>query len=109
MTAEYKTKEYHREKAQQHYKKYKRSYRARYTRQRADGKRFVEETVKVTGCSKCSEKEPVALDLHHLHDKDLPVSQMYAYNRERLIEEINKCIVLCKNCHAKIHAGLITL
>lgn len=107
--AKHKTKEYHRERSAAHYRKYKKSYNARSKKQREEGKAFVLGIFKATGCTKCTEKEPAALDFHHTGKKDAPVSQMYAYNRKRLVKEISRCVVLCSNCHRKHHAGLLDL
>lgn len=60
------------------------------------------------GCQKCPEKDPCCLDFHHLDpsDKDKEVSWLAAHkNYQRMIDEINKCVVVCTNCHRKIHAG----
>lgn len=54
----------------------------------------------------CGENNPVCLDFHHPDDnKDKNVSDMVykGYSKERILFEIKKCIVVCKNCHAKIH------
>lgn len=64
---------------------------------------------RMCGCKLCPEREPVALDLHHLDPKgkDKNPSQLVSGSREKLKKEIRKCIVLCSNCHRKVHAGLI--
>lgn len=61
-------------------------------------------------CCKCGEAETCCLDLHHLDpmQKDIAVSiaaSRWTWNK--LQTEIQKCIVVCRNCHAKIHAGLL--
>lgn len=60
------------------------------------------------GCTYCDETEPVCLDLHHLDptEKEVNPSSLAAHKWERLMEEVKKCIVVCKNCHAKIHNNL---
>lgn len=63
-------------------------------------------------CACCPESDPCCLDLHHLDpaEKEAAVSDvMRFWSWERLTEEIDKCIVVCRNCHAKIHAGKIVL
>lgn len=74
-------------------------------------KAFVRRYKKYCGCLVCQEKEPVVLDLHHLNpsEKDADPSALYAKSRKRLKAEIRKCVVLCSNCHRKVHAGLIEL
>ena len=82
-----------------------RLYRAR---SRARVKAVIEDAKKV-GCALCSEKTPVALDFHHLDPtkKDNEVRRCSTQKKAR--EEIAKCVVLCANCHRKVHAGLLTV
>lgn len=63
------------------------------------------------GCHFCSENEPVALDLHHLNpdEKDLNVSVAVSYSTKCLRKEVRKCVVLCANCHRKVHAGILKI
>lgn len=62
------------------------------------------------GCVICGEREPVALDLHHVDPlgKDANPSSLVTYSTNTLKAEIRKCTVLCSNCHRKVHAGIIT-
>src|ERR1035437_9239929 len=55
-------------------------------------------------CSKCGNNDIFCLEFHHcLGDKEFGISQIKA-NRWSLIEkEIQKCKLLCRNCHAEIH------
>ncbi|QEQ94929.1 hypothetical protein pEaSNUABM56_00140 [Erwinia phage pEa_SNUABM_56] len=66
---------------------------------------------KSKGCSLCPEKEFVALDLHHLdgETKDANVSDLMRRGSKKLIAEMEKCVVLCANCHRKVHAGILSL
>jgi hypothetical protein len=57
-------------------------------------------------CAHCGFNHPAALQFHHHDDnKDMEVAVMVAhrYSKERIIEEINKCTILCANCHAIHH------
>lgn len=61
---------------------------------------------KVGGCSVCGEKREWCLDFHHLDpkEKDLDIAALKMRGQERLLrDEIAKCIVVCRNCHADIH------
>lgn len=62
------------------------------------------------GCACCSETEPVCLQLHHLDpsEKDFAPADLLTYSWKKLMKEAAKCIVVCANCHAKIHANIIT-
>lgn len=57
-------------------------------------------------CQKCGENRWWLLDFHHLDPftKDKSVSDLIkSSSRERVLEEINKCEVLCANCHRDLH------
>lgn len=58
-------------------------------------------------CCRCGEDDVSCLDFHHIDPaiKDGTVSEMRNWSWERLQREIEKCIVLCSNCHRKFHAG----
>ena len=49
------------------------------------------------------------LQFHHLDpsQKENQISAMLTGKRSKTAAEINKCIVLCSNCHFRLHAGLI--
>jgi hypothetical protein len=69
-------------------------------------------TYKVSkGCFFCPEKTGVCLDFHHINPnlKEDRISQLIVQNgRKKTFDEIEKCIVICSNCHRKLHAGLLT-
>ena len=73
---------------------------------------FTNERIKVSawkasfGCKLCSEKNPVCLDMHHIDPttKDKDPSRIGKF--ESFLKEASKCVVLCRNCHAKVHAGV---
>lgn len=49
-----------------------------------------------------------SLDFHHINpkDKDFTISGG-TKSFESLKQELDKCILVCRNCHSEIHAGLI--
>jgi len=60
------------------------------------------------GCSICGYKEfAECLQYHHIDkgNKKNTISTLLSsfYTKERIQEEIDKCIVLCANCHAILH------
>jgi hypothetical protein len=65
------------------------------------------------GCVFCGyNKHAVVLDFHHLH-VDTKVDTIAALiNKKamesRLVAEINKCVVVCSNCHRLIHNNIIS-
>lgn len=56
-------------------------------------------------CRQCGEGHPACLDFHHQGEKTLGVSEMvvYGYSKNSIEEEIERCSVLCANCHRKEH------
>lgn len=64
----------------------------------------VQEYKREVGCFLCGENDPPALDFHHLDDsqKENNIAELIM-SREKLERELEKCIVLCSNCHRKVH------
>jgi hypothetical protein len=92
-------------------------YKARHYANRQ--KRAKENKEKLTllkesmSCVACGEYHPAScMDHHHLNPniKEKGVSQMIQANSwAKIQEEIEKCVLVCSNCHRKIHSGLLTL
>jgi hypothetical protein len=62
-------------------------------------------------CMRCGyNKTTSALCFHHLDPLTKSFTIFYETSRkiEELLKESEKCILLCANCHAEIHAGLWT-
>ena len=55
-------------------------------------------------CTQCGEADPVVLEFHHIGEKYMAVSQMVGggYPVETIQAEIDRCVVLCGNCHKKL-------
>ena len=64
---------------------------------------FVQQHKKRWGCDDCGEKDPVVLSLHHKSNKKFNVADRVGGNQRQLTDEVNKCEILCHNCHAKRH------
>jgi len=57
-------------------------------------------------CEICNESRPWCLAFHHHNnDKDDAISQLVSRmcSWDRVLKEIEKCTVVCHNCHADIH------
>lgn len=61
---------------------------------------------KNTSCKFCDEDFKDCLVFHHKEDEDknFDVSKYARYSYEQLQNELEKCIVVCSNCHRKIHS-----
>jgi len=64
-------------------------------------------------CQICGYKKyQGALDLHHIKRKEKEFSMSdkgYSRSWERVKKEIDKCILVCPNCHREVEAGIITV
>lgn len=62
-------------------------------------------------CKHCGFEHPTSapFDFHHLHpeDKEAGIGRLVQYaTLERLFKEVDKCVLLCKTCHAIEHERL---
>jgi hypothetical protein len=69
----------------------------------AENRKLVFDHYLANPCVDCGETDPVVLELDHLRDKDMPVSQAAhrGWSKKRLLDEIAKCEVRCANCHRR--------
>lgn len=57
-------------------------------------------------CVRCSETDIIVLSFHHLREKKFNVASVLgkkAVSWEEIETELNKCVLLCFNCHAREH------
>jgi hypothetical protein len=56
-------------------------------------------------CNKCGRVFPNCVyDFHHIRDKSFGISNQLTNRSEKeLLEEIDKCVLLCANCHREVH------
>lgn len=92
-------------KAQQHYKDNKAYYLNRNKQRFQEISLWLSELKKQLGCRKCRENDPACLDFHHTTGKDFSLSLAagMGFSRDRIQKELDKCEVLCSNCHRKLH------
>lgn len=89
-----------------YYSDNKEKYKSIHKRNKEKSREWFNDYKKTLKCSRCPEKHPSCLEFHHLDpkQKDLNVSNMIRkFNKEDVLKEIEKCIVLCSNCHRKEH------
>ena len=75
------------------------------TKRNKDFMREYKQNLKCEMCGYC--KNPQILCFHHNKgNKKFELNAIGMRSQKVIIEEINKCIVLCPNCHAEIHQKL---
>lgn len=82
-----------------------------HARVKAHQHRRKQEAINYKGgaCQICGYKKyQGALDFHHIDpsQKDFTLATYSVYNLERIKKELDKCILVCSNCHREIHGGV---
>lgn len=63
-------------------------------------------------CIKCGYNKYIgSLDFHHVNpnEKKFNISNLRTYSFDVLKSELDKCVLLCRNCHGELHGGVISL
>lgn len=62
-------------------------------------------------CGDSFEGHPEVLDFHHLNpsEKEISPARLFARAWKNITPELDKCIILCANCHRIEHARLRSL
>jgi hypothetical protein len=104
-----------REKANEYYKQYNKKWYQQNKEKVIERKKQRQQEIRdwyrcyksTLCCAECGESHPACLQFHHKDrkEKKFALGDMAgrASGLKALIEEINKCEVLCVNCHAKHH------
>lgn len=100
-------KECHREKNRAHYVANKAAYVATARKWSKVKKDWYENLKKGLKCTTCNEDKHWRLCFHHTDKstKEFEISQMVLANmsKDRILKEIDKCVVLCQHCHLDLH------
>ena len=79
----------------------------RETQRRTENRRWFLAFKKTLKCSRYPEDHPACLEFHHLDPgmKEFKISGKVSQGMDpaRIRREMQKCLVLCANCHAKEH------
>ena len=99
-------KEKHAEYSRKHYEKNKEKIKAASVISRARGKEKWDLYKGSLKCARCPENHIATLDFHHIDpsEKEYEVSKLVSNGMyTKAYKEVKKCIVLCANCHRKLH------
>lgn len=81
------------------------AYKYQRQKDRRDiARRLVTDYLRSHPCEMCGESDILVLTFHHVHgEKKMDISQMVnqGYSPDPMREEMEKCIVLCFNCHMR--------
>ena len=79
------------------------------TQQRREKHKKILVDYKGSKCIYCGyAKYMGALEFHHtLGKKDFTISSKMSWNIGALKKEVDKCILVCSNCHREIHGGVL--
>jgi hypothetical protein len=72
--------------------------------------RELKRTLPCAGCGNVFSDCIEILDFHHMHDKEFVIAKMASeqHSFDELKRELTKCVLLCANCHRRLHAGRIS-
>jgi hypothetical protein len=94
------------EYGKEHYEANKQRYidQARASKEaiRLERTRYLLEFFKGHPCVDCGESDPVVLEFDHLSDKSFAIgAKLVQFAWQRILDEIEKCEVVCANCHRR--------
>src|SRR3989344_9205527 len=103
----YKDPEERRSYRRKWYKNNKQSEKLHIKKRKLRIRRWFEEYKNTLKYILCSESHPAVIDFHHKkwEEKERGIAQMvgYGYSIKKIKKDINKCQIVCSNCHRKIH------
>ena len=94
---------------QKHYEANKAKYKDKAKERKTEFLRWWQDYKRNLVCQQCGEDHPATLDFHHTNpsEKEGNVSTLLRNeNKTKLLAEVAKCVILCSNCHRKLHYDL---
>ncbi len=91
--------------------KYSVKYNIRNNERRIKHLNLINEYKKNLSCVKCGEQENICLEFHHLNPekKEFTIGSAVSRSWDVIEKELQKCVILCSNCHKKVHAKILDL
>ena len=90
-----------------HYNSNKNYYKQRNINRKIEFREWIDDLKSSLKCEHCGENHPATLDFHHSNpnEKENNISNMVkdGFSKENILKEMKKCIILCSNCHRKLH------
>lgn len=103
---------YHKSYYESNRETYCQKARSNNTKYKKRNRDFVSHYKSEKGCKFCKENSAICLDFHHkdpkIKDWNISIMCNGSSSIETIKAEMKKCIVICSNCHRKLHAGLIS-
>lgn len=103
----YKNAEKQRRFQRKYYQENKHLWLERERRRRDQIRKELNDYKRSRGCSRCPENHPACLEFHHLDPtvKEGNIADLLnkKKNFDAVLPEIEKCELLCANCHRKEH------
>lgn len=107
----YKDKEVRKEKNKEyqkkHYSKNKQYYKDKSVARKIVLREKIDEIKSKLYCIECGENDLSCLDFHHINkdNKEIEISTALSrgWSFNKILLEMEKCIILCANCHRKLH------
>jgi hypothetical protein len=103
-------KEYQRNYQRGWYERHKTKRSALIRARKAAMNEYIQSIKNEMCCADCGQRHPATLHFHHLNSEDklfnIGEAVRKGFGPDKIKKEIEKCIVLCANCHAIRHYNM---
>ena len=103
-------KEYQRNYQRSWHQRHKEKRLAKVYERKAAIHEYIQSIKNQLCCAVCGERHPATLQFHHLNSEDktfaIGKAVYRGFSLDRIKKEIQKCIVLCANCHLIRHYNM---
>lgn len=110
-----KWRDAHREEQKEYKRRHYLKHKKQVKKEVAARKRILQEKLvaykKGLKCQYCAENYIRCLEFHHTNpkkkDNNIATAVAHGWGWDRILCEIQKCVVVCANCHRKLHDGIL--
>lgn len=93
-----------------YYKRNSDSVKQKVAKRKLENRKWFKEFKSKLSCEQCGENHISTIDFHHIdpEKKEFEVSFLVGanYSKATILKEVNKCKILCANCHRKLHFNI---